>query len=74
MNTLDRLKELKATGEFHHATARQQGSRTDLFIYRKEDNGFNGFAWDCSTSSWNDDYKAVNDLITGLHVGHYGAG
>lgn len=73
-NVVARLEELQVTGEYHHATARQQGSRTDLYIYRKEDNGFNGYCLDCSTSSWRDDYDEVNSMISGINVGSFGRG
>ena len=75
MPTNIRLEMLIEANEFHHATARQQGSRTDLYIYRKDADGFRGFSQDCSTSSWNpEEYASCNKLISGIHVGSYGGG
>jgi len=42
--TINDLKALIASGEFHHATYRNQGTLWEgLHIYKKENNGFNGF-------------------------------
>ena len=40
--TIDELKELMTSGNFHHATMRTDFAR-GLHIYAKEDNKFNGF-------------------------------
>lgn len=40
--TLEQLKTLMDSGEFHHATMRTDFAR-GLHIYAKEDNKFNGF-------------------------------
>jgi hypothetical protein len=40
--TIEELKKLMSSGEFHHATMRTDFAR-GLHIYAKEDNKFNGF-------------------------------
>ena len=77
MRTLNRLLELKASGQFHNATARQQGQYTFIHIYSTAPDSFRGFQLACSTSNWPhsiDEYKRVLSNISGLHFGSYGNG
>ena len=78
--TLDQLKQLLASGEFHHATYRNFGTLWEgLWIYTKAHHvtmclrGFYpaGFFPKDST-----DLKAAEDLVrhTGVSVGAYGRG
>ena len=77
MKTLERIIELKKTGEFHHATVRVRGQHEYIYIYRKDDNGFNGFEQDCSVSTWDHqaaEYAKCDRVLAGIHVGSYGRG
>lgn len=79
MAAVDKINSWKASGEFHHATFRQQGARSDLYVYLKKTNGFNGFdlaklslsSWD-EPSVWESAQAAVSS--TGYSVGSYGRG
>lgn len=42
--TIDKLKEIIASGKFHHATYRHDFAR-GLHIYTKDENGFRGFSY-----------------------------
>jgi hypothetical protein len=79
MDKIALLKELLASGKFHHATTRHHGGRLmwGLHIYQKEDNGFNGFSHalffpenDPETE------RAAYELVrkTGVSFGAYGQG
>lgn len=77
MNELDILRELLATGQFHHATYRNRGTLWEgLWIYRKSDTGFRGF--DVATAFYKSDpnLDAAYELVrgTGISVGAYGQG
>jgi hypothetical protein len=77
--TIDELKQLQASGEFHHATYRDIGKCWEgLYIYRRGPNGFRGFTLAGSFNNYhrarNAECEAAMDLIKGLHVGSYGNG
>ena len=72
---LDVLRAMLADGEFHHATYRNIGTLWEgLFIYRKQDNGFNGFtlAMHFPKESHDEAYDLVRH--TGVSVGSRGNG
>jgi hypothetical protein len=74
--TLEQLKELKASGEFHHATYRNVGTLWEgLYIYVKY-NGLRGFAPAGCFSKDNPALDAAYDVVrgTGISVGSYGRG
>ena len=79
VNTIEDLKALIESGQFHHATLRHGGTLMEGWhIYAKEDNGFNGFV---HVGSFIDKVgsemeRAVHALVrsTGYSVGCYGGG
>jgi hypothetical protein len=77
MMTLQRLQELLNTGEFHHATYRDLGTIWEgLYIYVKQDNGFNGFVLEGCYGRDNPDISQAEEMVrhTGVSVGAYGKG
>jgi len=77
MITAKEVQSLKDAGKFHHATARQQGQYASIYIYVKENNGFNGYDLAGSVSEWPheiEEFKAVSSILSGVHVGSYGRG
>ena len=79
LDALAELNRIMKSGEFHHATIRQQGSRTDLNVYVKSENGFNGYnlarlalsSWS-APETWTNALDAISQ--TGYSVGSYGRG
>lgn len=78
MDQLERLKALMASGQFHHATYRNQGTLWEgLWIYRKSTNGFRGFETSGICFRKDDpNLDAAYDLLrgTGISLGAYGRG
>jgi hypothetical protein len=81
--TLDNLRALIASGNFHHATVKVgQGRCWDgLYIYEKEANGFNGFKLAGSFAyGWENTedplMTAAYEIVkhTGVSFGSYGRG
>jgi hypothetical protein len=77
--TIEELKQLQASGEFHHATYRNVGKCWEgLYIYKRDPDGFRGFSL---AGSFNNYYRQRNpecekamELVRGLHVGSFGNG
>ena len=81
--TIQELQSLIDSGEFHHATDKPaNGLWSGLHIYRRAENGFNGFEHAGVFSSRADlggnidDYNAAYQLVraSGVSVGAYGRG
>ncbi len=75
--TLEELKALKDTGEFHHATYRDHGTCWEgLWVYRKKADGFRGFDVVGCFAKDDPNLDAASDLVrgTGVSVGAYGCG
>ena len=72
------LKEMINTGNFHHATYRNQGTIWEgLWIYAKEPNGFRGYSVvGCFNASNPDSLREAENLCrgTGISLGAYGQG
>ena len=75
--TLDELRALLASGDFHHATYRNGGTLWEgLHIYAKRTDGFRGYAH-CGAFLRDDNtLKDAEELVrgTGVSVGAYGQG
>lgn len=78
--TLDELRALKDSGEFHHATWRT-GPASGLHIYRRDPNGFRGFSHaghfsDYATEEDKARANAAYEIVrnTGVSLGSYGQG
>ncbi len=76
---LEALKTLLASGKFHHATYRNQGTLWEgLWFYAKREDGFRGFeVAGCINASMDEDVMdEAHDLVrgTGISVGSYGNG
>lgn len=76
--SIDLLKSLLASGDFHHATYRCHGSLWDgLWIYRRSATGFRGYEpAGFFFGPKHPDYAEAERLIsgTGVSVGAYGQG
>lgn len=75
--TLEMLRTMLADGSFHHATYREIGKVWEgLFVYMKDDNGFNGFRLAGSFPHYSPDLDTAHDLVrnTGVSVGSFGRG
>jgi hypothetical protein len=75
--TLGELKALRDSGQFHHATYRNFRTVWEgLYIYARQDNGFNGFVLVGCFGKDNADLNAAEDIIrdSGISVGSYGNG
>jgi hypothetical protein len=73
---LNQLREMMASGQFHHATYRDFGTLWEgLWIYRKYD-GLRGFEPAGMFSKDSPDQDAAFELVrgTGVSVGAYGQG
>ena len=71
------LRELLASGEFHHATYRCEGTLWEgLWIYRKDPSGFRGYVPATNIEKGSPDLDAAYTLCsgTGISRGAYGAG
>ena len=76
MDTIKELKDLLASGEFHHATYRDFGTVWEgLWIYRKCD-GLRGFKPALCFFKGNPELPAAENLVrgTGISVASYGNG
>ncbi len=78
MNKLAELRDLLATGKFHHATYRSIGTCWEgLHIYQRDENGYNGFTPAGLLFGKGDpELEAALQLVahTGYSVGAYGQG
>ena len=75
--TVEDLKALMESGEFHHATYRDIGTLWEGWhIYKKEDNHFNGFTHVTMFGKNHPRLEEVYQLVrnTGYSVGSYGNG
>lgn len=75
--TLDDLRSLIDSGEFHHATYREIGTIWEgLWIYRHDPKGCRGFNLVDAFNHRNPDCKAAEEIVrhTGVSVGSYGNG
>jgi hypothetical protein len=75
--TLEALKQILASGEFHHATYRNIGTLWEgLWIYTKQAGAARGFYPAGSFPKDSADLKAAEDLVrhTGVSVGAFGRG
>lgn len=75
--TIQELKELLESKNFHHATYRDIGTLWEgLWIYRKNQDGFQNFepvgAFSKNSPFLDEAYKLLRN--TGISVGRYGAG
>jgi hypothetical protein len=74
---LETLRELRESGQFHHATYRNFGTLWEgLWIYVKEADGFRGYAPAGCFPKDDPELKAAEDMVrgTGISVGAYGQG
>lgn len=74
--TVNELKELRASGQFHHATYRNQGSIWEgLYIYRRYD-GLRGFDVAGVFGKNDPNLDAAYDIVrdSGVSVGSFGNG
>ena len=77
MSPLDTLRALLASGEFHHATYRCQGTVWEgLWFYRRSADGFHGYDVAGCVPRGDPDLDAAHALVahTGISVGSYGRG
>lgn len=81
MAKLDDLRELLASGQFHHATYRNQGTLWEgLWIYRKDETGFDRgsgpFVPAFAFFKDEPELDAAHELVrqTGVSLGSYGQG
>jgi hypothetical protein len=75
--TLEILKDLLTSGEFHHATYRNHCTLWEgLWIYRKDANGFQGYVPAGAFFKDSNDLDAAHALVrkTGISLGAYGQG
>lgn len=75
--TLEALRELLTTEQFHHATYRNIGTLWEgLHIYRRSATGFRGFEGVGYFPKNDPDLDAAHELVrhTGVSVGAYGRG
>jgi hypothetical protein len=75
--TLDDLRASLESGMFHHATYRDLNSIWEgLYIYLREDNGFNGFTVGGCFGKGSPDLEAAYQLVrhTGVSLGARGEG
>ena len=71
------LKALVESGEFHHATYRNQGTLWEgLHIYKRDPNGFRGYSLVDSFLKDSPELEAAYELTrgTGISVGSFGQG
>jgi hypothetical protein len=73
--TLDELKTLQATGQYHHATYRNQNTLWEgLHIYVRDAEGFRGFRHAGVFGKDDPNLQAAEEAVrlTGVSVGAYG--
>jgi hypothetical protein len=74
---LQELRELIASGEFHHATYRNIGTVWEgLWFYRRDPQGRRGFSVAGCVNKADADIDAAHELVrgSGVSVGSYGNG
>ncbi len=74
--TIEHLKNLLKSGQFHHATYRYDFAR-GLHIYSTDPKGFRGFAYDGAFSEYDPlplAYAYQLTRKTGISLGAYGQG
>jgi hypothetical protein len=77
IRTLADLSACLADGRFHHATYRDLNTIWEgLYVYLREDNGFNGFTVGGCFGKSNPDLDAAHELVrhTGVSLGARGEG
>lgn len=75
--TIESLMELLASGQFHHATYRNQGTLWEgLWVYRKSETGFRGFESAGFFHRESALREGAEALVahTGISLGSYGRG
>ena len=74
--TIDDLKTLQADGKFHHATYRQVGLWTGLWVYEKAAGGFRGYKPVGAFFKNDPTLPAAEALVrgSGVSLGAYGHG
>lgn len=75
MITIEMLMELLASGQFHHATYRNQGTIWEgLWIYQKSETGFRGFEAVGFFGRQTAHLEQAEQLVshTGVSLGSYG--
>ncbi len=73
--TLETLKQIQESGEFHHATYRNFGTLWEgLWIYVKDPAGFRGFSVFGSFPKSHPDLETAISQCKGSSVGAYGQG
>lgn len=75
--SLETIRALLASGEFHHATYRCEGSVWEgLWFYRKNATGFRGYEVAGAVLKSSPDLDAAFDLVkgTGISRGSFGGG
>lgn len=74
---LETLKQLRESGQFHHATYRNRGTVWEgLWIYIKASDGFRGYSPTGFFPLGDPELDAAHELVrgTGISVGSYGKG
>lgn len=77
MRPIEELQGLLASGEFHHATYRDQGTLWEgLHFYKKDGAGFRGFTHAGIIPKGDPDLDTAHNLVrhTGVSVGSYRGG
>jgi hypothetical protein len=77
MTKLEELAAMLESGAFHHATYRDMGTLWEgLYIYQRDDNGFNGFKIAMAFQKGSPELAIAEKLTarTGVSVGAYGCG
>ena len=75
--TIDELKALKESGNFHHATYRNQNTLWEgLWIYQRDPQGFRGYSPAGAFFKDSPDLDAAYDVVhgTGVSLGAFGCG
>lgn len=73
---IEELKELQASGQYHHATYRNHGTLWEgLWIYRRDENGFQGYTVaGCFNVCDRSNLDIAMELCSNVSVGAYGNG
>lgn len=75
MTTINDLKQLQQSGQYHHATYRNQGTVWEgLYIYERDTTGFQGYRLWGAFHKDNPDLGAAMEMLRGISVGAYGNG
>ena len=73
MWTIEDVKQLVASGRFHHATARTIGV-SKLWIYARDPDGFRGYTLVAAIDDTDEAHVYFRSIGHGVSVGAYGAG